>query len=269
MVRLQEILDDRGNQFRKMLDRAMGKHVFSTEANLKAEDIEDMNWEDMDQAIIVDGDVTRTHQFIQADQPSPQMVQEYASIRQIMFQKAHVNAVTGAIQSSTATSNQIAREANFTYADDLVDATINYLSEKMARAILQLIKLRYTEEHFVRLAGSKGEVVFQRLHRDMIQDGMEVTITASGTDKLQAQNRALDMAKLQLIDPLSFYEYVGAKNAVERTKRLLLFLSNPAQYEETYVNGTEGVDAMAQKLNGTGGGGQQALIDIAQIRSVS
>lgn len=266
LIRLQETLDDRGNQIKKMLDRAMGKHIFSTEASLKAEDIEDMNWEDMDQAIIVDGDVTKTHGFVNADQPSRQIVNDYGTVRQVMFQKAHVNAITGALQSNTATSNQIAREANFSYADDLVDATINYMSEQMARAILQLIKLRYTEEHFVRLIGTEGKVIFQRLHRDMIEDGMEVTITASGVDKIQRQNQAMDMAKLQLVDPLTFYEDIGAKNAQERTKRLMSFLTSPEMYMSQYVMGLKDTNAMGKRLNGTGQGGQQVLLDIAQIQ---
>lgn len=264
LIRMQQNVNDRGEQIKKMLNRAMGKHIFSTKANLKAEDVEEMDWEDMDQAIIVDGDVNQTHAFANAEQPSAQIVNDYGSTRQIMFQKSHVNAISGVIQSSVATTNQIAREANFTYADDLVDATINYLSEQMARAILQLIKLRYTEEHFVRLIGSDGKVLFQRLHRDMIEDGMEVTITASGVDKLQRQNQAMDMAKLQLIDPLTFYEDIGAKNSQERTKRLMTFLTSPDQYWLEYVEG--GVEAAGAKLNGTGQGGQQAMMDIAQLQ---
>lgn len=271
LIKLQENIDVRGNQIKKMLNRAMGKHIFSTEANLKADDLEEMNWEDMDQAIIVDGKVNETHGMAVAEQPSPAIITDYGNTRQIMFQKSHVNAITGALQSSTATSNQIAREANFTYADDLVDATINYLSERMARAILQMIKLRYTEEHFVRLIGQEGKVIFQRLHRDMIEDGMEVTITASGVDKLQAQNRAMDMAKLQLIDPLTFYEDIGAKNAPERTKRLMTFLTSPEQYMAEYVMGLDSTQKQADALNGpeggqTGGGGQQALLDIQQMQ---
>lgn len=268
LIKLQENVDTRGNQIKKMANRAMGKHIFSTDANLKADDLEEMNWEDMDQAIIVDGKVTDTHGFAAAEQPSQALIQDYGNTRQIMFQKSHVNAITGSLQSDTATSNQIAREANFTYADDLVDATINYLSEKMARAIMQMIKLRYTEEHFVRLIGQEGKTIFQRLHRDMIEDGMEVTITASGVDKLQAQNRAMDMAKLQLIDPLTFYEDIGAKNAPERTKRLMTFLTNPAQYQAEYVMGLATPEQQGAALNGPqqGGGGQQALLDIQMIQ---
>lgn len=269
MVKMQENVDVRGNQIKKMLNRAMGKHIFSTSANLKADDIEEMDWEDMDQAIIIDGPVGDMHAMAVSDQPSPAMVNDYGNTRQIMFQKAHVNAITGALQSDTATSNQIAREANFTYADDLVDATINYMSEKMARAIMQMIKLRYTEEHFVRLIGQEGKVVFQKLHRDMIEDGMEVTITASGVDKLQAQNRAMDMAKLQLIDPLTFYEDIGAKNAPERVKRLLTFMTNPAQYQAEYVMGLATPQQQGDALNGAQppqDGSQQAMLDIQMMQ---
>lgn len=273
LVRLQESVDTRGNQIKKMLNRAMGKHIFSTEANLKAEDLEEMNWEDMDQAIIIDGNIGDTHGMAMAEQPSAQIINDYGTTRQLMFQKSHVNALTGVLQSRTATSNQIAREANLTYAADLVDATINYLSEKMARAILQMIKLRYTEDHFIRLIGAEGKTIFQRLHRDMIEDGMEVTITSSGVDKLQAQNRAMDMAKLQLIDPLSFYEDLGEKNAPERAERLMTFLTSPDQYMAKYIMGLDSTEAQANALNGQqpqaqpqAGGNQQVQMDIAQLQ---
>ena len=82
----------------------------------------------------------------------------------------------------------------------------------MARAALQLIKLRYTEEHFVRDLGDDGKTTFQKIHRDMIEDGMEVNITASGTDKLKAERRAMDMARMKLIDPHTFYRYRGNRS---------------------------------------------------------
>ncbi len=264
LIKLQETVDIRGNQIKKMANRAMGKHIFSTDAGLKADDLEEMNWEDMDQAIIVDGEVTRTHGVATAEQPSVALVNDYSSTRQLMFQKAHVNALGGILQSRTATSNQIAREANLTYASDLVDTTINYMSEKMARAILQMIKLRYTEEHFIRLIGPQGKVLFQRLHRDMIEDGMEVTITASGVDKLQASNRAMDMAKLQLIDPLTFYEDIGERNAPERTERLMTFLSSPDQYMAKYVMGLGTSQEQGDALNGTQGGSSDATAQVQQ-----
>lgn len=250
LIKLQENVTTRNAQITQMLNRAMGKHIFSTEANLKADDLEEMNWQDMDQAIIVDGNPNITHAMAAAEQPSAQIINDYSSNRQIMQQKAHVNALSGVLQSRTATSNQIAREANLTYASDLVDQTINYLSEKMARAILQMIKLRYTEDHFIRLIGNEGKVLFQRLHRDMIEDGMEVVITASGVDKLQAQNQAMDMAKLQLIDPLSFYEDTGKKNAPERAERLLTFLQSPDLYMSKYVMGLSTTQQQVGALNG-------------------
>jgi hypothetical protein len=185
-----------------------------------------------------------------------------------MMQKSHVNALSGVLQSKTATSNQIAREANLTYAADLVDQTINYLSERMSQAILQMIKLRYTEEHFIKLIGQEGKTVFQRLHRDMIEDGMEITITASGVDKLRAENQAMDLAKLQLIDPLTMYEDMGKKNAPERTERLMTFLTSPDQYMAKYVMGLKTSQQQGDALNGTQGDqGQQALLDIQQMQA--
>ena len=64
---------------------------------------------------------------------------------------------------------------------------------------------------------------------DLVYD-QEVTITASGTDKLKAERRAVDMAKMKLIDPHTFYTDIGMSDPADRTLKLMLFLQSPAEY---------------------------------------
>lgn len=273
----QETVDIRGTQVNEMLNRARGKHIFSAAEGLTAEDIEAMDLNDPDEDVLVKGKVNEVHAYVPAEQPSAQMIQNLEKTSERIFSTAGVNgAVRGNVETNVATTNQIAREGDFTRVDDLTDDTINYAAEKMANAILQLIKLRYTEDHFVKVLGDDGKTAFKKINRDMIQDGMEVSITASGTDKLKAEQRAMDMAKLKLIDPLTFYKDMGMSDPKGRTEKLLIFMTAPELYLQTYVKGNAGAAGLAGALNaqnpgapaegGADGGTQQAQQDIMQIQ---
>src|SRR3990167_10742026 len=99
----------------------------------------------------------------------------------------------------------------------------------MVRADLQLTKLRRNEEDFTEVLGEDGKTTFYKFQRDMINDGMQVIATASGTDKIRAERRAIDLAKLKMIDPHTFYKDVGASDPMGRTAKLMLFLQSPAE----------------------------------------
>jgi hypothetical protein len=122
----------------------------------------------------------------------------------------------------------------------------------MAEWTLQMIKLRYTDYHFRKFLGDKGQVTFMRLRGDMISDGMEVIIKASGTDKVKSKNQAMDMAKLQMIDPLSFFEDLGVSDPKGRVEKLMLFQTNPAEYMVRFAMnpGENPAAQMGTMLNG-------------------
>lgn len=251
-IALQEEHDKRGRQISQMLDRARPKNIFSTDSGLKKEDIEELDMADPDSDLLVDGDVHTVHDKILGEQPSPQAFNDLQMSQNRLFAKMGVNGtVRGQPESSVATTNQIARESDFTRADDLSEETINSASREMAEWILQFIKLFYTKDHFKKLAGPDGEFVFQRLNRDMIDDGMEVVITASGTDKIKAQQRAMDMAKLELIDPYTFYKDLGVSDPQGRVERLLMFKSDPQGYFLKYAKNMDTNQAAQVLNNGT------------------
>lgn len=233
-IRNQQNLDKRGKEIQEALDEK-GKHVYSKDGGLEAEDIENMDMNDPNQDILVEGDVNKVHNFIPPRTPSPQEFQDLKDTRDRMYGLAGASAVRGQIQSDVATTNQIAREADYTRADDLVEDTINAAAEWMAQWAMQFIKLRYTEPHMRKLLGDKGTFTFVQLKTNMIQDGMDVLIKASGTDKLKAQNNAMDMAKLQLIDPVTFYEDMGLSDPEGRANKLLAFLSGAPTGYATYI----------------------------------
>jgi hypothetical protein len=263
LILMQYSLDDRGKVIQEKLANRV-KHIFSKETGLKADDIEEMDLNDPDEDLLVDGDINKTHGVIPPDLPTAQEFKDYEDTRNRMFAKGGTNATRGEIQSDTATSNQIAREGNFALDDNLVDETITYAAEKMVRADLQLTKLRRSEEDFTEVLGEDGKSTFYKFQRDMINDGMVVISTASGTDKLKAERRAIDLAKLKLIDPHTFYKDIGASDPMGRTMKLMMFLQSPAEYTAKYGLGLQDSQAMGNKLNGENG--QQAILDIQQLQ---
>jgi hypothetical protein len=281
VVLMQENYDKRGKQVTEMLDRSRGKHVFSSDSGMQKDDVEGLDLADPDIDLLVKGKVSEVHAFIPGEQPSAPMIQDKNDLRERIFDKMGVHGpARGEVDmGSPATNNQLSREGDFTRSDDLVDDTITYAAEKIANWILQFIKLRYTEDHLKRLLGEDGKTVFTAINRDMVEDGMEVTIGASGTDKLKAQQNAMDMAKLQLIDPFSFYTDIGAADPKGRTQRLVQFLDPNMRSVYLQSLGIDVASQMSGALNqmtpggpssggeATGNGGQQqALMDIAQIQ---
>ncbi len=246
-IKNQEALDNRGKQIDETLDNK-GHHIFSKESGLKASDIQEMDMNDPDQDLIVDGDVNNVHKWLEPAVPDEAQFNDMDRIRQRMHELGGDQAVNGQLQSQVATSNQIAREANFTRADDLVEDTINAAAEWMADWSLQFIKLRYTQDHFRRLLGTAGDVVFTKLNRNMIDGGMEVKIKASGTDRIQAKNNAMDLAKLEMIEPVTFMRDMGYPDYQERAEMLMTYKTDPATYMLKYVQNIQTSQEMAQAL---------------------
>lgn len=243
----QKALDKRGKQIEETLDNR-GHHIWSKESGLTPSDVENIDMNDPNEDVVVDGIPGNVHEFIPPERPTAQEFQDLAGTRDRMYGIAGASAVRGDIQSDVATSNQIGREADFTRADDLVEDTVNGAAEWMAGWALQMIKLRYTSAHFKEILGKAGEVVKMKLDRNKIEDGMVVMMKASGTDKLKAQNNAVEMAKLKLIDPKQFYVDMGLSDPEGRTESLMLFMSNPQMYMAKEILGLKTPQEIADWL---------------------
>jgi hypothetical protein len=249
-IRNQENLDDLGKRLVDKLKQRV-KHIWGRESGLKAGDIQKLDMENPMLDVLVDGDLTKVHKDIQPERPDAAEYKSLQENKDRMYSVAHASAIRGELQSDVATTNQIGREADFTTTDDLVEETINAACEWMAEWQMQFIKLRYTEDHMMQLAGSKGATTLLRLRRDSASDGMEVTTKASTTDKLKAQKNALDMANAKLIDPLTFYEDMEMSDPEGRAEKLMLFSTDPATYMTKYIMKLENTPALIGALNGT------------------
>jgi hypothetical protein len=97
--------------------------------------------------------------------------------------------------------------------------------------------------------GSDGEFVFEKLNRDLIEDGMEVHIDASRSDKVQRRREAFELARVKMTDPLSFFEDIESNNPKERAERLILFSADLKNYMVKFIMDKKNVGEMAEGLN--------------------
>jgi len=251
-IRNQENLDDQVKRIVDQLKQRI-KHIWSKESSMKADDVQRLDMDNPSIDVLVDGDINKVHGTVLPERPDAAQYKSVEDTRNRMYAVSGSTAVRGQLQSDVATTNQIAREADFTRSDDLVEDTINAACEWMADWRMQFIKLRYTEDHLVQKIGKNGSVVFNRLRRDMISDGMEVVTKSSSTDKLKAQNNALSAAKLgaPYTDPISFFEDMGMNDPEGRAEKGVIFSVDPNLYMTKYIMGLKDVQAMGTALNGT------------------
>ncbi len=260
VILMQDNVNKRGRQITEMNDRAKGKHVFSTESGLTKDDVAEMDLENFDEDVVVEGNVSDVHTFIQGTPATPGLYKEQDSERQKVFAKMGTNSTTRGERESqeTATGRQLLREADFGRIDDITEETINPAAEMMAAWAMQFIKLFYTTEHMRKLVGDDGEVAFEAITQDNVEDGMEVVVSASGVDKAERKREAFERARMKLTDPLTFFIDTDSSDPIGRTEKLMLFMTAPELYIQKFIEkrDTQGqVDALnAQPVQGEGVG---------------
>ena len=247
---LQDNVNIRGKQITELAGLSKGKNVFSTESGLTAADVAAIDMADPNTDLLVDGEIDKVHRFIPGTQPSAALFQDQEINRERLFSKMGTNAALRGVRGgeNTATQTQLFKESDYTRIDDEVEETINKAAEQMADWAMQFMKLFYTEEHITREIGENGNMVFSKMNRDLIEDGMEVEVSASSVDKLRRKKEAFDLAGMGLIDPLNFFRDIEASDPEGRTRALMLFQQQPQFYFQKYVEQLENSQQMAQQL---------------------
>lgn len=259
-IRNQKNLDNQGKTMIEQLQQRV-KHIWSKDSGLKAADVQRMDLNDPELDALVEGQPANVHEAIQPERPDQAQFAALKDSRDRMYSLSGASAIRGQIQSNVATTNQIAREADFTRADDVVEDTINAAYEWMSQWQMQFIKLRYTDEHMRQILGNEGVTTYVKLKRDQISDGMEVIIKSSSTDKLKAEKNAVQMAQLGprsgVFDPVNFLTDMDIPNPKGRAEMGMLYATDPATYFTKYILDLTDTNAQAGAVNA----GTQAILN--------
>ncbi len=244
----QDALDQMNKQIQETLKKK-GHHIWSKMSGLTAAMIKQMDHNNPNEDYIVNGIPSEQHDFVPPERPEPQEFQDLDRLHDRMYAIASATSIRGEVQNEAVTNNQIGRESNYTVMDDMVNETINKAAQWMAGWAMHMIKTRYTQEHFRKILGAKGEWVFMQVHQDFVEDGQSVMIKASGTDKLRRQNNALNLAKMGQIDPLSLYTDMDLDDPEGRTAKMVSFKTDMPLYLSAFVEtAATSTPQLAQKL---------------------
>lgn len=222
-IPLQRNLNKTGKQIRDISDGITNKYAFNNtisqdQARLVTANPKEPIWMDNDQPI------NQSVSNFQNVGPPTVLFQEMAQTRQQIdskFSVANINQMGG--QRESGISKQITRENDLVTTDDLSQIVIERVVEETGSWAIQFMKLMYVDSHFKSKMGKDGQVIQEYIQRDMIDDGIALTVKGSGTDKVTARNQAINLGTSGAIDPMTMFEEMDAPNPKERTQRLLLF----------------------------------------------
>lgn len=270
---LQRSVNKRGSQITLIADRMVPKMIFSN-AMGSQENVANIT-NDVREHVFVDTDedIRTVVTSFSSQPPSPALYQDQQSNRQQIDSKFATNAGSRGEQVSNESgiSKQITREGNLVTSDDVAEIVVERVVYEMACWAIQMMKLKYDKDHYVRDMGRDGELVNDVINQDRIDDGIAVQVKAETTGKSERRDIGLALAKIKAIDPLTLMEDMDVNNPKERTRRLVDFLTGDQDGYQRYMQ-TAGLLEDGGPASGTGAPSdsrmdqQQAVLDIQQIQ---
>lgn len=240
MLEFQDSINTDGSIIQDQNIRSRGKDIFATGA-IDQETIDSIDIYDVDQVLGLDLDqgqsMSNVHSRIEQKPATQQQYKSMAENRAKAFEMLGVGAENRGLADPDATlgQSQMAREGDFSLIDDIVEDTINACAEWQGSWSMQFIKLFYTKPHMRHILGKDGDVLHTKLTQDMVDNGMEVVISASGVDKMMRRRQAMESMKLGIGDPLSYYEDTEQSNPKERALRAMMAQGAPQMYMQKYL----------------------------------
>lgn len=130
----------------------------------------------------------------------------------------------------TATGRAILREEGYSRLDEII-GLVDYFGKELYNWWYQLIKIRYTESHLVKIVGADKAINTVDLMQDDLQDGIEIKIIPGQSlpeDKMFRAEKAKEDMEAGVIDMVTYLKATGGyDNPEEVAKRAIMFKTNP------------------------------------------
>lgn len=259
LIPLQDILNQRGQQIKDNAEEVKGGKVFNKRTISKEDAARITN--DPGAHILVNGEVNTSVANI-APPPMPGwVINDKFDARSEGDNIVGVHGPTrgeraGADQPTTI---QLLKEGDFQRRSDLING-LERMAEYSYRYAAHLMKLHYTEEHFLSALGETGTATFISLTNDKIPDNVSITVKAGSTlptDKLTQREEALELMRLGKIDYVTFFERLGFPNPSAQAEKLYQHETAP----ETLYIGASDAEEAKEDVERLKGGNIPALPD--------
>lgn len=219
---LQRILDRRGFQIMENAEMAGSGLVFNTQM-IKKGDIARLVGAP-DERIGVKGDVTKAVMRIAPPILPNWVIEDKADARNEMDNIFATHDISRGEQSGNKTlgQDQMQQSQDYTRMDDVARA-VERQGSNYYRYLVQMMKVYWTEEHWMWATGEDGQYDHVMMKSDIIEDGIDVSVDANSTlppNKKSQLSFAGELAPLGLIDPLSLYE-VGSGGVLPSPKKMM------------------------------------------------
>lgn len=242
-IPLQRNLNKTGKQIREITDGVTNKYAAN---NTMSQDQFRNMTADPKQGIWADTqeDIRGVITSFQNPGPPASLFNDMVQTRQQIDAKFNTHGTTrGETQAAeSGISKQISREGDLVISDDIVEIVLERVLEEAGSWAIQFMKLMYVDPHFKSKMGKDGEIIQEWIQRDMIDDGVALSVRGSTTDKQRAQATAMQRAEAGIIDPLTLLEDLDVPNPKEQAMRTILFKMGEG----------EGGDAFASYMNFAG-----------------
>ncbi len=251
-IPIQDNLNKRGQQVITNADQTAGGQIFNSRMIDKS-DVAKLTGESREK-VMVDGDVRQaTTRIAPPVLPSYVLEDKYDARTEVdnifATQSVSRGEETG---NQTLGQDKLLAQQSMGRQEDIVRA-VDDCAQRVYAHTLQMMKVYYTEEHMFVVNGEDGKFDFVMMKSDRIEDGTEVR-TGTGSmlplDRAAMQERALELAKISMIDPLSLNEDLGVPNPNKRVERLLKWK------QEEIAPGVYGKSIESEKFN------RQAFMDM-------
>ena len=248
---LQDVLEKRGRQIVDNADQAAATRVFNT-MMINARDAEKYVGNPK-QNILVKGDVrTAFARFPAPELPRYVLEDKYDARTEIDNIFGTHAPLRGEKTSSPTLGQEVLSQRSDIGRTSSLTESIETGATEVYRWITQLYKVFATEPHIAKYAGEDGKMVFTNFSGDKIEDGVQIRVRAGSVaaeDKMSDRTEALELVKVNKIDPLTFAEKWHLEQPREFAKRLIYYLVDPAKYiAEVLQMGQAGGDQEAQEV---------------------
>lgn len=229
-ISLQQNLNKTGKQVRDITDGVTNKYAANNK--ISQDQFRDVT-SDPKQGMWLDTDepVSNVVTSFRNDGPPVSLFNDMAQTRQQIDAKFNTHATTRGETNAAESgiSKQISREGDLVTSDDIVEIVLERVLEEAGSWAIQFMKLMYVDPHFKSKMGKDGELIQEWIQRDMIDDGMALSVRGSTTDKIRAQSLAIQRADAGVIDPLTMLEDLDVPNPKEQATRTILFKMGEGQ----------------------------------------
>jgi hypothetical protein len=170
----------------------------------------------------------------------------------------------------TATGRAILREQSYQRLNELIDL-VDSIHEQSYNWWFQMMKARYTENHFIKPIGATKARQVIDLTQDDLDEGIEIKIIPGQImpeDRLFRGERMFDAAKAQMATPLDYFEAAEFDNPMDIAKRLEMYKINPFSILDMSDEDIAKIQK-AQQMFGGGAQGGAAGGDQAKAQKIS